>query len=269
MLLVVKGSKKLSNERLKEKSSKRKAEIMVPKLNILKTSEKSVDTSDINTGVIDSKSVIESKREESIIENPVKAQLNFEPQPEQNQISANSKTDNDALTSHKASTDIDNNYLIMVPKIPDTQTPEITSKKRLSINTSQKIASQDECGSADAHRNDKIHKFKSEAPIKNLLKYDTNSSAINLLSPSHNAAFKTKGVRKPSGHYHGFHQDGASIVSANLSSDMGTACFQGSARRISAASHNESPELHRKLEDARRLHSDPMSFITTFDVIFS
>jgi len=103
-----------------------------------------------------------------------------------------------------------------------TKTPDNTQYKSLLITNEGNKSSTEDIDSKK--ENNKMAKFKSEAPIKGLIKYDTNSSAINLLSPHNDEQFNT-GKRKYGGNYGSqvLHPDGTSIVSANLSSEKGTA----------------------------------------------
>lgn len=251
-----------SKSRSKSKTSQKKlqAEVDVPQLNILKTSEKSGDSININTG---NKTESQVKLSESTKSNNFEKPAPIDTELAKKENSVHSKS-NDASSGSPVLKDLKSANVPLNPIRMDIHTPEISSKKSLLVTTEENKSSNDDVGSEKGKKGPS--KFKSEAPIKNLLKYDTNSSAINLLSPNNSSSI-IKGKRKATGH--SAHQDGASIVSANLSSEMGTAYFQGSARRKSATSRNESPELIKDIESIRQLHDEPMSFISPFEVVFT
>lgn len=138
----------------------------------------------------------------------------------QKQGSVYSKSNEENSSQKMGSSEIKTDHQVSVSKssmvVPGT--PEVISTKfLLNRNDSSKHSHEDTKSDIE-----KVKKFRSEKPIKDLLKYDTNSSAINLLSP-HNSSNFVKSKRKTSDARHQLHHDGASIVSANLSSEMGTA----------------------------------------------
>jgi hypothetical protein len=264
----------------KSKKYDPKNEMKIPELKIVKSSEKSVETNELNTGCKTTKSgdpvqafseeikVEESKAEKPLVEVPQEAPVEVikpKPKPEPIDIELAKKHRRDYNNSNCESSNKgessrnqpDQNIIKPVKIIAST--PEVNSKKFI-------IGTQDSSNEEEKSDKDKVSKFTSGKQIKNLLKFDSNSSAINLLSPNNQSNFM-KSKRKASGGMHG-HPDGASIVSANLSSEMGTACFQGSARLKSATSRNESPDYVKEIEMTRQLHDNPMSYIEQVDVIF-
>ena len=248
-----KNCKKLTGA--KDKKEVNKVDVNVPKLKVVKASERSGESAVTNADNKTVQNTEEVKLTESA-KSSSKPQEKVEPMDTeivQKQESIECKEADQSMT--KINEEIDDTSFEQVKNAPET--PELSSKK--SNFTSSGVTSN----LLDGHKSEKINialvKMKSEEPIKNLHKSDTNSSAINLLSPN-NSSTLVKNKRKTSGISH-FHQDGASIISANLSSDMGTAYFQGSARRKSVTSRNESPELNAEVDVLKQTYGEPMSYV--------